>query len=356
MLPDTMKAVRFSEYGEPSVLQYIDVPVPEISEEEALVSVKATSVNRFDLKMRRGQIPQIPGRDPFPMPFQPGRDMAGEIVAVGARVKSFKVGDRVVGMVHPACGHCDNCLRGYDNLCLDIKLPGHQTPGGYAEYVARKYTELLLAPKNVSYEKLGSCLWSYSTAWNIVSRRGDLKVGQSVLIIGASGGVGTAVIQLVRLVGAGLVIATSGSPAKANRLKQLGVDHVINYHDANAVEQVKNLTGGKGVDLAVDLVGNEMFVFGLKCLRMTGTIVNCGGEESETVVPVKMLSVLLSHMHVSIYGVRASKRIDQKTVLEFLGAGKIDPVIDRVMPLSQAVKAHEILEKQEQIGKIVLTP
>ncbi len=356
MFTETMKAVQFFEYGSPSVLKYIDVPIPKISDDEALVKVKATSVNRFDLKMRRGQIPQIPGRDPFPMPFQPGRDMAGEVMAVGAKVKSLKRGDRVVGMVHPACGHCENCIRGFDNLCLNIKLPGHQTPGGYAEYVARKETELLLAPEGISYEKLGSCLWSYSTAWNIVSRRGDLKVGQSVLIIGASGGVGTAVIQLVHLVGAGLIVATSGSPVKVEKLKQLGVDQVINYHDNDAIDHVKKLTKGKGVDLAIDLVGNEMFIFGLKCLRMTGTIVNCGGEESKAVVPVSLLSVLLSHQHVNIYGVRASKRIDQKTMLDFLGAGKIDPVIDRVMPLSEAVQAHEILEKQEQIGKIVLIP
>lgn len=356
MLPTMMKAVQFFEYGDPSVLKYIDVPVPPISDDEVLVKVKATSVNRFDLKMRRGQIPQIPGRDPFPMPFQPGRDMAGEVAAVGARVKTFKIGDRVVGMVHPACGQCDNCLKGWDNLCTDVKLPGHQTPGGYAEYVSRKETELLLAPDGVSWEKLGGCLWSYSTAWNIVGRRGDLKIGQSVLITGASGGVGTAVVQLCRLVGAGKIIATSGSPDKVARLKEIGVDHVVNYHDSNAIDQVRSLTGGKGVELAVDLVGDEMFLFSLKCLRMMGTIVLCAGEESKASIPVKYLSVVLSHTHVNIYGVRASKRIDQKTIIEFLGTGKIDPVIDCILPLSEAVKAHEIMENQEQVGKVVLIP
>jgi putative oxidoreductase len=306
--------------------------------------------------MRRGQIPQIPGRDPFPMPFQPGRDMAGEVLATGAKVKSFKVGDRVVGMTHPACGHCDNCLSGYDNLCTNIKLPGHQTAGAYAEYVSRKETELLRAPPEISWEKLGACLWSYSTAWNIVSRRGDLRPGQSVLIIGASGGMGTSVVQMAKLVGAGKIIATSGSPAKVDRLKQIGVDYVVDYRDANAIEQVKSFTGGKGVELVIDFVGDEMFVFGLKCLRMTGTMVLCSGEESKSSIPIRMLAVLLAHTHVNIYGIRGSKRIDQKKVLDFLAAGKIDPVIDRVLPLSEAVNAHELLEKQEQVGKIVLVP
>lgn len=356
MLPSSMKAVRFYEYGEPSVLQYLDVPLPEVGESDVLIKVRATSVNRFDLKMRRGQIPQIPGRDPFPMPFQPGRDVAGEVVAVGAKVSRFKEGDRVVGMTHPACGQCDNCLRGLDNLCTNIKLPGHQLPGGYAEYVSRKESEVLLAPDGVSYEKLGSCLWSYACAWNIISRRGDLHTGQSVLITGASGGMGTATIQLARLVGASEILATTGSPAKIERLKKLGVDHVVDYRDADAPAQIKSLTQGKGVDLVIDFVGGDMFVFGLKCLRMAGTIVLVAGEEAESSIPLRMLAVMLLHTHVNILGVRGAKRIDNKTVLEFLGEGKIDPVIDRVLPLSEAVKAHEIMENRQQLGRIVLVP
>lgn len=356
MLPTSMKAVRFFEYGEPSVLQYLEVPLPEMGESDILVKVAATSVNRFDLKMRRGQIPQIPGRDPFPLPFQPGRDMTGEVVSVGSKVTRFKVGDRVVGMAHPACGHCENCLRDMDYLCTNIKIPGHQTPGGYAEYVSRKEIELMSAPKGVPYEKLASCVWSYSCVWNIVSpRRGNLRPGQSVLITGASGGLGTAAIQLSRLVGASKIIATTGSPAKRDKLKQLGVDHVVNYHDSNAAEQVKSFTGG-GVDLVIDLVGGDMFTLGLNCLRMAGTMVNVAGEEATNSIPVRVLTVMLLHRYVTIVGVRGAKRIDNQLVLQFLGEGKIDPVIDKVLPLREAARAHELLEKQEQVGKIVLIP
>jgi NADPH:quinone reductase-like Zn-dependent oxidoreductase len=351
-----MKAIQFYEYGEPSVLKYIEVPMPKVGEDDVLIKVKATSVNRFDLKMRRGQIPQIPGRDPFPMPFQPGRDVAGEVVAMGAKVSRFKVGDRIVGMTHPACGQCDNCLSGWDNLCTNIKLPGHQLPGGYAEYVSRRESEVLPAPAGVPYEKLGGCLWSYATAWNIIARRGDLRAGQSVLITGASGGMGTAVIQIARLVGASAILATTGSPEKVKRLKELGVDHVVDYSDAGASERIKSLSRGKGVDLVVDLVGGDMFVFGLKCLRMNGTIVLVAGEEAKSSIPLGMLSVMLLHTQVNILGVRGAKRIDNKTVLEFLGEGKIDPIIDQVLPLSQAVKAHEIMENRQQVGRIILVP
>lgn len=356
MLPKSMKAVRFFEYGEASVLKYMDFPLPEVGDNDVLIKVRATSVNRFDLKMRRGQIPQIPGRDPFPIPFQPGRDVAGEVVAVGEKVTLFKVGDRVAGMTHPACGQCENCLRDYDYLCTNIKLPGHQSPGGYAEYISRPESQVLSAPEGVSYEKIACCIWSYACVWNVVSRRGNLRPGQSVLITGASGGLGTAAIQLSRLAGASKIIGTTGSQDKIEKLRALGIDHVVNYHDGDASDQIRSFTGGRGVDLVIDLVGGEMFVMGLNSLRMTGTIVNVAGEEAANSIPMRMLTVMLLHRYVNIFGVRGAKRIDNRIVLQFLGEGKIDPVIDRVMPLSEAVKAHEILENQEQVGKIVLVP
>jgi NADPH:quinone reductase-like Zn-dependent oxidoreductase len=259
-------------------------------------------------------------------------------------------------MTHPACGQCDSCLSDHDYLCTNIKIPGHQTDGGYAEYISRPENQLLPAPEGVSYEKIACCIWSYACVWNVVSRRGNLRPGQSVLITGASGGLGTAAIQLSRLAGASLIIGTTGSPAKAEKLMELGLDHVVNYSETDAVDQIKSHTGGRGVDLVIDLVGGEMFVLGLNSLCMGGTIVNVAGEEATNSIPMRMLTVMLLHRYVNILGVRGAKRIDNKRVLQFLGEGEIDPVIDQVMPLSEAVKAHEILENQEHIGKIVLVP
>src|SRR3989338_2273594 len=149
MLARSMMAVRLFEYGDPSVLQYVEVPVPDIEPDEVLVKVRATSVTRWDLRYRQGLLTPPPGRAPLPLPFQLGREAAGEVAAVGADVQAFQPGDRVLALTCPACGWCGYCRRGLDNLCVDIGLPGHQRFGGYAEYVARKENELLRAPDSL---------------------------------------------------------------------------------------------------------------------------------------------------------------------------------------------------------------
>jgi NADPH:quinone reductase-like Zn-dependent oxidoreductase len=353
MLPKSMKAVRIFEYGDASVLQYVDAPLPEIGEDDVLIKVRATSVNGFDLKYRLGKVKAPPGRDPFPMPFQLGRDATGEVEAIGSKVTRFKEGDRVVGMVHPACGQCENCLRDYDNLCINTRLPGHQTFGGYGEYVSRRETEILPAPEGISFEKLGAFLWSYSTTWSIVQRRGDFRPGKSVLIIGASGGMGTAAIDICRFVGASPIIGTTGSPDKIEKLRALGCDDAVVYTEGESVDKVKALSGTNGVDLVMDFVGGDMFSFGLNCLRMDGTLVVVGGSGSPD-VPLGFNFMI--GMAPNIRGVRASKRNDQKTILKLLGEGRFDPVIDRVLPLKEAAEAHRILERREHLGKIVLKP
>ncbi len=353
MLTKSMKAVRIFEYGDPSVLQYVDVPLPEMGESDVLIKVRATSVNGFDLKYRLGKVKAPPGRDPFPMPFQLGRDAAGEVAAIGSKVTRFKEGDRVIGMVHPACGHCINCVRDLDNLCVNTKLPGHQTFGGYGEYVSRRETEILPAPDGVSYEKLGAFLWSYSTTWSIVQRRGDFQPGKSVLIIGASGGMGTAAIDICRFVGASPIMGTTGSPEKIEKLRELGCDDAVVYTEGESVDKVKSLSGTNGVDLVMDFVGGDMLSFGLNCLRMDGTLVVVGGSGSPD-VPLGFNFMI--GMAPNIRGVRASKRNDQKMILKLLGEGRFDPVIDRVLPLKEAAEAHRILERREHLGKIVLKP
>ncbi|MBW1801839.1 MAG: zinc-binding dehydrogenase [Deltaproteobacteria bacterium] len=353
MLPKSMKAVRIFEYGDPSVLQYVDAPLPETGDNDVLIKVGATSVTGWDLKYRLGQIKAPPGRDPLPMPFQLGRDMAGEVAAVGPKVTRFRERDRVVGMVHPACGHCENCVRGYDNLCLDTRLPGHQAFGGYAEYVSRAETELLPAPEGISFDILGGFLWSYSTNWSIVQRRGNLHPGDAVLITGASGGMGTSAIDVCRFVGASHLIGTTGSSNKIERLQELGCDYVVNYKDEDALDRVKSMSGRGGVDLVMDFVGGDMVGFGLNCLRMGGTFTVVGGSNlAEAPVPYRIMIGMAANIH----GIRASKREDQRTILRLLNEGKLNPVIDRVLPLKEAADAHQLLERREQIGKIVLTP
>jgi NADPH:quinone reductase-like Zn-dependent oxidoreductase len=175
MPPETMHAVRLFEYGGPQVLQYVEAPVPETGPDEVLIRVHATSVTNWDLRYRRGELTSPPGRQPLPLPFQLGREAAGEVALVGENVARFKVGDRVVQMTCPACGHCAYCKRGLDNLCIDIGLPGHQRFGGYADYVCRRQTEVLPAPDGIPFEKLACAMWSYSTAWGMAMDRGALQ-------------------------------------------------------------------------------------------------------------------------------------------------------------------------------------
>jgi len=352
-LPGTMMAVRLFEYGDPSVLRTIEVPMPEIGPDEVLVRVRATSVTRWDLRYRQGLLTPPPGRAALPLPFQLGRDAAGEVQAVGAEVRRFRPGDRVVAMTCPACGCCEYCERGLDNLCIDIALPGHQRFGAYAQYVCRKETELLHAPDSLSFEKLGCLLWSYSTVWHMAIERGRLRPGQDVLVTAASGGMGTAAIQIARLAGAARIFALTGSASKVAPLQKLGASHVLNYREQNVPARIVELTNGLGVDLALENVGGEMLPLCMQCLRMDGTLVSAGQHGG------RFCSVdveLLYRRHLNVLGTRGATRHEQKFVLSLAGEGSLDPVISHCLPLAEAVEAHRILERQEQLGKIVLLP
>lgn len=353
MLPRTMKAVRLFEYGDPSVLQYIEVPLPEIGPDDVLMQVRATSVTRWDLRYRQGLLTPPPGRAPLPLPFQLGRDAAGEVAAVGASITKFRPGDRVVAMTCPACGRCEYCKRGLDNLCVDIGLPGHQRFGAYAEFVARKETELLHAPGSLSFEKGACLLWSYSTVWHMAVTRGCLQPGQDVLITAATGGMGTASVQIARLAGARRIFATTGSAKKAARLQEIGVTHVLNYREDNVPARIMELTDGLGVDLVLENVGGEMLPLAMQCLRMDGTLVSAGQHGGRyATIDVE----LLYRRHLNVLGTRGATRREQELVVKLAGEGRFDPVISHVLPLRETAEAHRILERQEQFGKIVLVP
>lgn len=348
-----MKAVRLFEYGDPSVLQYLDASLPEIRSDEVLMRVRATSINRWDLRYRQGLLTPPPGRAPLPLPFQLGREAAGEVAAVGANVQAFKPGDRVVAMSCPACAWCEYCRRGLDNLCVNIGLPGHQRFGGYAEYVARKDTELLRAPDSLPFEKLACLLWSYSTVWHMAVGRGRLQPGHDVLITAASGGMGTASVQIARLAGARRIFATTSSADKVTRLREIGVTHVLNTREEDVPAQVLEATGGLGVDLVLENVGGEMLPLTMRCLRMDGTLVSAGQHGGRfATIDVE----LLYRRHLNVLGTRGATRHEQELVLKLAEEGRIDPVISHVLPLREAADAHRILERQEQFGKIVLVP
>lgn len=352
-LSEPMTAVRLHEFGGPEVLSVEEVEVPKPADDEVLVRVRAASVTWWDSGYRRGIVQAPPGRPPLPMPFQLGREGAGDVAEVGRNVRRFKPGDRVVIMTCPACGKCAYCLRGADNLCVDTLLPGHQRFGSYAQYTIVPEHGIIAAPRNTSFEKLACSLWSYGTVLHMVDARARVRPGESVLVTGASSGMGTAGLQLAKLAGAGTVIALTGSPHKANALLASGADVVLDYHDADIQAQIRSHTGGLGVDVVLDNIGGAMVSLAIDAARMGGRIVLASVMGGRT---VEMSVADIFRKHLDVLGTRAATRREQERVLELVGAGKIDPVIAARFPLAAARQAHEALDQGLYAGKIVLLP
>jgi len=348
-----MHAVRLSRYGGPEVLEYLEVERPEPTASQVLLKVHATSVTSWDLLYRKGGLEPPPGRPAFELPFQLGREAAGEVVHVGAQVSRFGVGDRAVAMTCPACGNCPYCVRGFDNLCISVGLPGHQRFGGYADYVVVDERDLLPAPANVPAEELACCLWSYGTVWHMIFGRAQLHAGQSAVVTAASSGMGTACIQLLRHAGASPIIAVTGSPDKVDALMKIGADHVLNYKTDDVAVRVRELTGGLGADVVLDNIGGPMLTLGMDCVRLGGTVVAASSGAGRH---VEIDIITLFGKHINLLGTRASTRREQQLSLQAAGLGVIKPAISQVFPLSEARTAHEVLEKGEHVGKLVLVP
>lgn len=310
-----MKAIRLFEHGGPEVLRHVEVPLPDMDEDSVLIRVRATAINQWDLRYRAGKLPPnpLPGRPPWPLPFQLGRDAAGEIVDVGSKVQRWKAGDRVVQMPHPACGHCPMCLRGRDNLCLNTAYPGHQTFGGYAEYIARRQDAILPIPAHVSFEVAAATLWSYTTPLNCATRRAPVGVGDTVVITGASGGLATACMQLARLFGA-TTVATTTKASRIDDLRALGYDHVLSSADPELPAQVRALTGGLGADAVWDCVGGTEFLsLAVNCVRLGGVIAVLGAPVTQDGFALEMNSLPFIFGELDIVGVRAASRRDHNS-------------------------------------------
>jgi NADPH:quinone reductase-like Zn-dependent oxidoreductase len=353
-----MKAIRLFKHGDPAVLQYIDCDMPDLGDDDVLVKVRATAINQWDLRYRSGKLPPnpLPGRPPWPLPFQLGRDAAGEVVETGRNVTKWRIGDRVVQMPHPACGHCAMCIRGLDNLCINTAYPGHQVFGGYAEYIARSQNAVLRIPDNIGFEAAAATLWAYTTPVNCATRRAPVGPGDTVLITGASGGIALACAQIAKLYGA-KTIATTGKIERVAELKAHGYDHVLDYRDPQTPAAVRQLTQGLGVDAVWDCVGGSDFLdLAIACIRLGGTIAIFGTPVTQTGSDLKMQGTKLIFTELNLVGVRGAGRRDQQRCMEWLGEGKISPIIDRSFPLSEAASAHAYLESQQQIGKILLIP
>ena len=359
-----MKAVRLFEFGGPEKLIYDDYPMPEIGSGDVMVKVIATSVSRWDVKYRTGEVHEffgkatghqggIVGRRAFPMPMQLGRDVAGVVEAVGAGVSNFKRGDHVVGLVHPDNPQSTVSIRGLGNLSTGVDLPGHTMFGGYAQFVARPESYWIKTLASVDLDQAASAMWACATAHHVLVGRLGARINDSVLVTGASGGMGTATMLLAKLTGC-TVIATTRYAAKAEALRKLGADLVVDTDNGRAAEAIQEFTRGEGVDCAVEYTGaSDLMRLCIVSMRLGGTFCPVGGEMKE--LPLRIVELV--NKELNVHGVRASTRNDQRIVAELLEKGRIRMPIHAVLPLSKVGEAHRMLEHGDDlIGRIVLHP
>jgi NADPH:quinone reductase-like Zn-dependent oxidoreductase len=342
-----MKAVVFSEHGGPEVLRYTEVPEPKINPTEVLVRVRACALNHLDLWVRQG----LPGIT-IPMPHILGSDISGEVAKVGELVTRVKVGQKVLLSPGISCGQCAACSAGQDNRCRRYTIFGYMVDGGCAEYVKSPEANVIPIPGDLSFDEAAAVPLVFLTAWRMLIGRAELQPGEEVLVLGAGSGVGTAAIQIAKVLGA-RVIATAGSEAKLQKAKELGADEVIHHGKHNIADEVKRLTDRRGVDVVVEHVGVATWEMSLASLASGGRLVTCGAT---TGYEARLDLRHLFSRQLSILGSYMGSRADLYAVLKLLGQRKVRAVIDRTLPLAQCARAHELLENREQFGKIVLNP
>ncbi|MEX2355836.1 MAG: zinc-binding dehydrogenase [Thermaerobacterales bacterium] len=341
-----MLAVRFHQYGDPAVLKLERVPAPEPAPGWVLVRVRACALNHLDIWNRKG----LP-RPVTPLPHILGADVAGEVAGLGDGVSGLQTGSRVIINPGISCGRCHACLRGQDHHCPEYQVLGNRHPGGYAEYVTVPAANVTDMPAGLSFSDAASIPLVFLTAWHMCDRA-RLNRGESVLVMGAGGGVGTAAIQVARLHGA-RVIAVTGSAAKAERLTALGADQVILHGREDVSARARALTDGEGVDVVIENVGEAVWPAAVKSMARGGRLVTCGATSGPH-VNINLLHLFAKEQ--SLLGSYMGSKSDLLDLLPYVAGGRLRPVVDQVLPLSEAAAAHRLLEERQQLGKVVLVP
>jgi putative PIG3 family NAD(P)H quinone oxidoreductase len=323
-----MKAIVFDTPGAEDVLKLGDAPSPSLGPEEIRIRVRATAVNRADLLQRQGMYPPPPGASPII-----GLECAGEVAEVGAGVSGWRLGERVMAL-----------------------LPG----GGYAEEAVVHHGSAMRVPDALSIEEAGAFPEVFLTSFSNLFMLGEIKAGGAALIHGGGSGIGTASITLLREAGV-QVIVTAGSDEKCQRCRAHGADVAINYREGDFAPKVREATGGRGVDVILDSIGGKYFAANLDCLAIDGHLVIIGligGAKAE----INLAALLLRRQRVIGSGLRTRSVADKAQIVArfierfgaALTAGRIKPVIDRMLPLAQAAEAHRVVQSSVHFGKVVL--
>lgn len=321
------------------------IELPDPGPREVRVRVRAVALNHLDLWTRRG-LPNVK----YEFPYRLGCDIAGEVEALGPGARGATVGQKVLVNPGLSCGTCARCLAGDDNLCPKYRIFGEGAQGGYSRHLNVPDVNLLPFPEPLSFTDAAAIPLVFLTAWQMVVRRAEVTPGDTVLVQAAGSGVSSAAIQIAKLFGA-TVIATAGSPEKVARALALGADHAIDYKAQDFVAECKRITGKRGVDAVIEHVGGDVFSRSVAATRWGGRVVTCGATAGFK--PELDLRQIFFRQ-VQVLGSTMGRKSDLFAVLEHVRAGKLRPVVDRVLPLWEAREAHRALEAREAFGKIVL--
>jgi alcohol dehydrogenase len=337
-----MKAMVVRRHGGSDVMEFVsDFPDPTIGEGDALVRVRASSLNYHDVFTRRG----MPGIK-IPMPLIMGLDVAGEIADVGPGVEGWSVGDRV--LIDPI-----NRVEG--------GLIGETVHGGLAELCRARAHQLVRIPDAVSYVDAAALPVAYGTAHRMLVSKGNVRTGDRVMILGASGGVGVCCVQLARQAGAE-VVACASTAEKLDRLRSLGAEHLINYAERDFVQATFDLYGkpsrrganvGNGLDVVVNFTGGDTWVKSMRCLKVGGRLLTCGATAGYD--PKEDIRFIWT-FELEIRGSNGWQRSDIVALLEMVQQRKLNTLVERTYPLAEAAEALRVIEDREVFGKIVVTP
>ncbi len=342
-----MKALCFYEYGGPDVLRYDNVADLKPASGQVLVQVKACALNHLDIWVMRG----IPGLN-LDMPHWGGSDIAGVVAEIGPGVTGWELGDRVV--IAPGINLKDDefTRRGEDSLSPGYRIIGEHMRGGLAEHVAVPAGNLVKIPEGIDFPHAAAPLLVTLTAWRMLIHRAKLRAGESVLVVGAGGGVNSVAIQISKLAGATVYVIASNA-SKAEKALGLGADFVIDRSKSDWLQEIKRITGKRGVDVVVDNVGSATLATSMRAVARGGRIVivgNTSGPHAE--IDIRRIF----GKQISLIGSTMGTRQDFHEITALLWNRKISTVVDEVMPLSEGKRGFQMMERGEQFGKIVLVP
>ena len=339
-----MKAVRFHRHGGPEVLQYEDAPDPVRRGDEVLVRVKACALNRLDIWERLG-----PPIVKVELPHISGSDVAG--IVEEAPEGEIQKGMEVIVNPGTGCGRCEECLSGRDNRCRRYSILGEHVDGGYAELVSVPAKNAIPKPERMDFSQAASIPLVFLTAYHMLVTRASIQAGETVLVLGAGSGVGTAAIQIAKAFGAN-VIATAGSDGKLRKAVELGADYVVNHSTQDVVQETKKYTAGRGADVVIEHPGKATWDRSIRSVARGGRIAICGATTGYD--PVTDLRYVFSK-EISIFGTWMGGGGELFRVLELFKQRRLRPVVDMSYPLARAAEAQTRMEKGEHFGKLVLT-